>query len=123
MIDAIGDVLSDRPMTRVEVVDAVVARVSRPHLREDMLTGWGTFLGPAAQRGRLVFGPSEGRNVAFVDPSEWLGRPIGARTRRARGGRRAGPADRALPRGLPGLEPGDDRPLVGRPRTAGDARR
>ena len=34
-----------------------------------MLTGWGTFLGPAAQRGRLVFGPSEGRNVAFVDPS------------------------------------------------------
>jgi hypothetical protein len=77
VLEAIGDVLGDRPMTRVEVVDAVVARVRRPHLREDMLTGWGTFLGPAAQRGRLVFGPSEGRNVAFVDPSEWLGRPMG----------------------------------------------
>jgi hypothetical protein len=77
VLQAIGDVLGDRPMTRVEVVDAVVERVKRPHLRQDMLTGWGTFLGPAAQRGRLVFGPSSGRNVAFVDPSEWLGRPIG----------------------------------------------
>jgi hypothetical protein len=77
LIDAIGAVLTDQPKTRVEVVDAVVERVQRPHLRDDMLTGWGTFLGPAAQRGRLVFGPSEGRNVAFVDPSDWLGRPIG----------------------------------------------
>jgi winged helix DNA-binding protein len=77
VLDAIGDALSDRPMTRVEVVDAVVERVRRPHLRDDMLTGWGTFLAPAAQRGRLVFGPSDGRNVAFVDPTDWLGRPIG----------------------------------------------
>jgi hypothetical protein len=76
VLQAIGDVLGDRPMTRVQVVDAVVERVHRPHLRQDMLTGWGTFLGPAAQRGRLIFGPSEGRNVAFVDPSEWLARPI-----------------------------------------------
>ncbi len=35
------------------------------------LTGWGTFLAPAAQRGRLVFGPSE-RKVAFVNPERWL---------------------------------------------------
>jgi hypothetical protein len=56
-----------------------------------MLTGWGTFLGPAAQRGRLVFGPSEGRNVAFVDPSDWLGRPIGP-------ARDPADADRALAR-------------------------
>jgi hypothetical protein len=77
VIDAIGDALTERPMTRAEVVDAVVRRVRRPHLRKDMLTGWGTFLGPAAQRGRLVFGPSDGRNVAFVQPSAWLGRPIG----------------------------------------------
>ena len=76
VIGAIGGVLSDHPMTRVEVVDAVVKRVRRPHLRDDMLTGWGTFLGPAAQRGQLIFGPSDGRNVAFVDPSDWLGRRI-----------------------------------------------
>ena len=76
VIEAIGAVLSDRPMTRIEVVDAVVKRVRQPHLRESMLTGWGTFLGPAAQRGQLVFGPSEGRNVAFVNPSAWLDRRI-----------------------------------------------
>jgi hypothetical protein len=76
VIEAIGAVLSDRPMTRVEVVDAVMKRVRRPHLRENMLTGWGTFLGPAAQRGPLVFGPSEGRNVAFVNPSAWLDQRI-----------------------------------------------
>ena len=77
VIDAIGAALTAEPKTRVQVVDAVVERVGRPHLRDDMLTGWGTFLGPAAQRGRLAFGPSDGRNVAFVDPSDWLGRPIG----------------------------------------------
>jgi Winged helix DNA-binding domain len=76
VIDAMGDALSDRPMTRVEVVDSVVKRIRRPRLRQDMLTGWGTFLGPAAQRGKLVFGPSSGRNVTFVDPSDWLGRAI-----------------------------------------------
>jgi hypothetical protein len=76
LIEAIGAVLTDRPQTRVEIVDAVVARVRRPHLREAMLTGWGTFLAPAAQRGKLVFGPSAGRNVAFVDPADWLGRPV-----------------------------------------------
>lgn len=76
VLDAIGDVLSDRPMTRAAIVDAVVERVRRPHLREAMMTGWGTFLGPAAQRGKLIFGPSEGRNVSFVDPSDWLRREI-----------------------------------------------
>jgi len=76
IIDTIGDVLSDRPLTRVGIVDEVVERVRKPHLRAAMLTGWGTFLGPAAQRGKLVFGPSEGRNVAFVDPAAWLSRPI-----------------------------------------------
>jgi hypothetical protein len=79
VIDAIGAVLTDRPRTRAEVVDAVVTRLGRPHLREDMLTGWGTFLSPAAQRGQLVFGPSEGRNVAFVRPSAWLARPVDPR--------------------------------------------
>jgi hypothetical protein len=76
IIEAIGAVLSDRPMTRAALVDAVVAHVGKPRLRKDMLTGWGTFLAPAAQRGNLVFGNSDGRNVAFVRPSAWLGRNI-----------------------------------------------
>ncbi|MEA2518109.1 MAG: hypothetical protein QOF49_189 [Chloroflexota bacterium] len=74
---AVGAALSDRPMNRVEVVDAATARVRKAGLREHMLTGWGTFLAPAAQRGQLAFGPSDGRNVAFVNPSAWLGRTTG----------------------------------------------
>lgn len=76
IIDAIGAVLSDRPTTRSQLVEAVTDRVRKAHLREAMLTGWGTFLAPAAQRGNLVFGPSDGRNVAFVHPTQWLGRTI-----------------------------------------------
>jgi hypothetical protein len=76
LIEAVGAALTDRPMTRAEVAGAVTERVRKPSLREAMLTGWGTFLAPAAQRGQLVFGPSDGRNVAFVNPSAWLGRRI-----------------------------------------------
>jgi Winged helix DNA-binding domain len=76
LIEAVGAVLSDRPMTRAGLVDAVTERVGKPRLRDAMLTGWGTFLAPAAQRGRLVFGPSDGRNVAFVEPTAWLDRPV-----------------------------------------------
>ena len=76
LIEAVGAALTDRPMTRAEVAEAVTERVRKPSLREAMLTGWGTFLAPAAQRGQLIFGPSDGRNVAFVNPSAWLGRRI-----------------------------------------------
>jgi hypothetical protein len=78
LIDAIGEVLGSRPMTRADLVAAVTKRVGKQRLANDMLTGWGTFLAPAAQRGKLIFGPSDGRNVAFVDPSDWLRRPIPA---------------------------------------------
>lgn len=92
LIEAVGASLSDRPMTRVELVEAVTARLGRPELVEHMLTGWGTFLAPAAQRGHLVFGPSDGRNVAFVSPSAWLRRPVG------RGADGAAESDAALAR-------------------------
>lgn len=76
LIEAVGAVLSDKPMTRSDLATAVTKRFRKPKLAEAMLTGWGTFLAPAAQRGHLIFGPSEGRNVAFVKPEAWLGRPI-----------------------------------------------
>lgn len=76
LIDAVGAVMSDRPVTRADLAHAVTKRVGKARLRDAMLTGWGTFLAPAAQRGHLIFGPSDGRNVAFVEPSAWLGRRI-----------------------------------------------
>ena len=110
IIEAIGAVLSDRPMTRAALIDAVVAHVGKPRLREDMLTGWGTFLAPAAQRGTLVFGDSDGRNVAFVDPSAWLGRNIAP-------GEDPGDADDALGRLIDrylAVFPGASREMIAR---------
>ena len=57
------------PVLLANVVNAVVARVKRPHLRESMLTGWGTFLAPAAQRGKA--------GATAVCCIEWLGKAMG----------------------------------------------
>ena len=71
--DAIGEILSDEPMTRQELADALAARLDDPAFAERVTGSWGTFLKPAAGRGRLIFGPDRGRNVTFVHPAAWLG--------------------------------------------------
>src|SRR3954453_9833465 len=76
LIRAVGDTLSDEPMTRADLADAVAERMADASLRTRLRTGWGSYLGAPAQRGELIFGPNEGRNVTFVHPSRWLDRPI-----------------------------------------------
>jgi winged helix DNA-binding protein len=76
LIRAVGDTLTDEPMTRAELADRIAAHLADTALGTKLRTGWGTFLGPAAQRGELVFGPPRGQNVTFVHPSRWLGRTI-----------------------------------------------
>jgi winged helix DNA-binding protein len=76
LIRAVGDILTDEPMTRADLADAVSDRLGDRTFAARLRTGWGTFLGAPAQRGELVFGPNEGRNVTFVHPSRWLQRPI-----------------------------------------------
>jgi len=76
IIAAAGETLSAEPMLRAELADAIAAHLSDPAVAARLRTGWGTFLGPIAQRGLLMFGPPAGRNVTFVRPSAWLGRPI-----------------------------------------------
>src|SRR5690348_5672347 len=70
--DAIGEVLSDQPMTRAALGKAVADRLGDDAFAERVSSGWGTFLKPAAGRGLLCFGPDDGRNVTFVDPRAWL---------------------------------------------------
>jgi winged helix DNA-binding protein len=70
--DAIGEVLSDRPMTRADLGKALAERLGDDAFAERVSSGWGTFLKPAAGRGLLCFGPDDGRNVTFVDPRAWL---------------------------------------------------
>jgi winged helix DNA-binding protein len=71
LIAAMGDALTDRPMTKEELT----ARVGpgRPkHVREAISGSWGSLLKPAARRGLLAFGPSRGTNVTLVNPRLWL---------------------------------------------------
>src|SRR4051812_25801307 len=74
--DAIGEVLSDRPMTRAVLGAELATHLGDEAFAERVASGWGTFLKPAAGRGHLCFGADDGRNVTFVDPREWLGREM-----------------------------------------------
>src|SRR4051794_7183182 len=71
LVDEIGAALADGPRTREELVAAVAA--DDPDLAERLRDGFGPLLKPASFRGRLVYGPSAGRNVTFVHPDRWLG--------------------------------------------------
>jgi uncharacterized protein YcaQ len=72
LVAAIGAALDGRGATREELGDAV-GKIAGPRAREQMASGWGTLLKPVAMEGGLVFGPNRGRNVAFVDPQQWIG--------------------------------------------------
>jgi hypothetical protein len=74
--DGIGEVLSDTPMTRAALGDALAKRLGDEAFADRVTSSWGTFLKPAASRGFLCFGPEDGRNVTFVDPRDWLGRDM-----------------------------------------------
>ena len=103
--------LDGRPRTRAELIDAVRDATKRPDLAAKLQSGWGAFLKPSAGRGTLVFGPDRGRNVTFVDPQDWLGKPV-----RPTGADRPDPNEalgRLVERFLR-LFPGADVPGIGR---------
>jgi hypothetical protein len=71
LIDVIAESL-DEPRTRRELIAAVKARLGA-RMGKNLESGWGGFLKPAARRGVLCFGPSQGQTVTFVRPDAWLG--------------------------------------------------
>ena len=72
LVAAIADSLDGRGLTREEL-GVEVGKHAGPRAQELMSSGWGTLLKPVAMKGELVFGPNRGRNVAFVNPHEWIG--------------------------------------------------
>ncbi len=74
--DAIGETLTERPMTRSALASGLARRLGDEAFAERVTSSWGTFLKPAAGRGLLCFGPDDGRNVTFVKPAAWLGREM-----------------------------------------------
>lgn len=71
--DAIPDALEGRQLTRDELAQRLAEVTGSSHLEEQLRSGWGAVLKPAANRGLLCFGPGRGRNVTFVRPQDWLG--------------------------------------------------
>jgi hypothetical protein len=67
IIGGIGDALSEKPMTREELV-AAVGRGRSDHVKSLLRSGWGVFLKPVARNGLLSFGPNRGQSVTFVRP-------------------------------------------------------
>ena len=71
---AISEVLGDEPMTREALATALAGHIAIPEIQELIVSSnWGSPLKPAAFHGDLCFGPSQGQNVTFVNPSKWLG--------------------------------------------------
>ncbi|GGK35569.1 winged helix DNA-binding domain-containing protein [Nocardia camponoti] len=79
LVDAVGDVLADQPLTRDELVDAIVAESRFAHLSDTLRSGWGTVLKPLAWQGALCHGPMRGTKVTFGSPGQlipkWPGLP------------------------------------------------
>lgn len=73
LIEAIGEVLDGRVLTREELAGAVAERAGLPELGDKLRQSWGAFLKPASFHGRLCFGPSTGQKVGFTFPESWLG--------------------------------------------------
>ncbi|HEY1391209.1 MAG TPA: winged helix DNA-binding domain-containing protein [Ktedonobacterales bacterium] len=72
LLNAIGDALDGRCLTRKELADAVTSQVGE-WTRERLLSAWGELLAPAALAGRLCFGPGVGSQVSFVRADQWIG--------------------------------------------------
>jgi hypothetical protein len=70
--EAIPDALTGGPLTRDELAERLAELTGSPHLGDQLRSGWGAVLKPAANRGLICFGPDRGRNVTFVRPDEWL---------------------------------------------------
>jgi len=71
--------LADGPLTREELVTAIVAQRGFRHLGQALRSGWGTLLKPLAWQGDLCHGPSQGTRVTFMLPesasARWTGVP------------------------------------------------
>ena len=70
--ESVGRVLGSEPMTREEII-VRLAKGQSKRVAQQLRSGWGSLLKPAAHRGLLCFGPSRGTSVTFVRPAKWLG--------------------------------------------------
>lgn len=73
VVDAVGRVLDDGCVRTRKQLAAEVEALVGPRFHDMLLSGWGSFLKPAAWRGMLICGPPRGTEVTFVGTRHWLG--------------------------------------------------
>jgi hypothetical protein len=73
LLDAVGEALDGRMLTREELAAEVARRTGSPELGEKLRGSWGALLKPAAALGRLCFAPGQGQQIRFTRPDSWLG--------------------------------------------------
>ncbi|MBN6057574.1 AlkZ family DNA glycosylase [Nonomuraea sp. RK-328] len=72
VVDAVPRALGERPLTREELVGAVVEVTGDDHLRQALTSGWGALLKPLSRLGELCYGPPREGRVTFTAPRRWL---------------------------------------------------
>ncbi len=71
LLEGIAAALDGRNLTREELAGEVAERVGA-WAREPLGSTWGDCLAPAAFRGWLCFGPSQGSKATFVRADQWV---------------------------------------------------
>ncbi|NRQ31037.1 winged helix DNA-binding domain-containing protein [Nonomuraea sp. NN258] len=72
IIEAVPQALAGPPLTREELVDAVVEVTGDAHLREALTSGWGALLKPLSRLGELCYAPPREGRVTFTAPGQWI---------------------------------------------------
>jgi uncharacterized protein YcaQ len=73
VMEAVGDALDGRLLTREELAKEVAHRTGDTDLGEKLKESWGAYLKPPSFNGRLCFAPNSGQRVRFTSPESWLG--------------------------------------------------
>jgi hypothetical protein len=75
----VREALAGQPLTREELIGAILVERQLSHLGDELRSGWGTLFKPLAFQGDLCYGPSQGSRVTFTRPdrasSRWAGVP------------------------------------------------
>jgi hypothetical protein len=72
LIDAVGEALDGRMLTREELATRVGELTGSEQLADKVRESWGALLKPAAALGLLCFAPSTDQQVRFTRPDTWL---------------------------------------------------
>jgi hypothetical protein len=66
----VRNALANGPLTRDDLVAAIIAERQLAHLHDELRSGWGTLFKPLAWQGELCFGPSRGNRATFMRPAD-----------------------------------------------------